>query len=136
MSLAARTLGLALAASLWTATPIVADDHADAPMPKLATLLRAGLEAVEGTEVIMSLVEIPAGMTLPTHYHPGEEFIYVLEGSGVIRLDGEDDIPLAAGDVFKVPLRKVHTAVTTEHAMKAVVFRVHPEGEPERIPVE
>lgn len=136
MPLAPRAIGLIAAASLWMAVPATADDHDHAPAPKLANLLRAELEAVEGTEVIVSLVEIPAGTTLPTHYHPGEEFIYVLEGSGFVRLEGEEDIALGAGDVFKVPLRKVHTAVTAEHAIKVLVFRVHPEGEPERIAVE
>lgn len=31
-------------------------------------------------EVIMSVVEVPPGATLPKHFHYGEEVFYVLEG--------------------------------------------------------
>tara|TARA_Y100000588_G_scaffold165414_1_gene179429 strand:- start:460 stop:747 length:288 start_codon:yes stop_codon:yes gene_type:complete len=54
----------------------------EAPQVKLANLLRAELEVAEGAEVIVSLVELPPQTTLPTHYHPGEEFVYVLRGRG------------------------------------------------------
>jgi quercetin dioxygenase-like cupin family protein len=103
---------------------------------RLATLLRAELEVVDGLDVIVSMVEIPPGESLPSHYHPGEEFIYVLEGSGLMRQEGADDVRLGPGDVFKVPLEQVHWAETGEEGVKALVFRVHKQGEPERVPVD
>ena len=43
---------------------------ADEPVEvKLTNLLRTELEITEGIEVIVSRIEIPAGTTLPTHYH-------------------------------------------------------------------
>lgn len=51
------------------------------PGPKLETLMKAVLEGVEGTEVIVSHVTVPPNSALPKHWHPGEEFAYVLEGS-------------------------------------------------------
>ena len=48
---------------------------------KLENLLSSKLEGVPGTEVIVSRVDVPPDTSLPKHWHPGEEFAYVLEGS-------------------------------------------------------
>lgn len=37
---------------------------------------------------------------------------------------------------MKVPLKQVHTAVTGDEGATILVFRVHEQGQPERIPVE
>jgi quercetin dioxygenase-like cupin family protein len=104
--------------------------------PKLETLLKAILEGVDGTEVIVSRVTIPPNTSLPKHWHPGEEFAYILEGSVTLWQKGKDDIVGKAGDVVKVPLKQVHTAVTKDEGATILVFRVHEQGKPERVPVE
>ena len=58
----------------------------------LENLLKAQLEGVEGTEVIVSRVTIPPHTSLPKHWHPGEEFAYILEGSVVLWQEGKDEI--------------------------------------------
>jgi len=103
---------------------------------QLETLMHARLERVEGTEVIVSRVSIPPHSQLPKHWHPGEEFAYVLEGSVTLWQKGKEDIVGKAGDVVKVPLKQVHTAITTDEGATILVFRVHEEGQPERFPVE
>ena len=50
----------------------------------ISNLLTSDLEFVDNTEVVVSYVEVPKNFTIPKHYHPGEEFIYILEGSGVV----------------------------------------------------
>jgi hypothetical protein len=55
--------------------------HAYAGELKLETLMRTQLEGVKNTEVILSRAFIPANSSLPKHWHPGEEFVYVLDGS-------------------------------------------------------
>ena len=100
---------------------------------KVENLLRAELEVAEDLEVIVSLVEIAAGTALPKHHHPGEEFVYMLEGKSTLWQKGKADIELQAGEVYKIPLEQVHTAMTSSHAAKALVFRVHRKGMPERI---
>lgn len=104
--------------------------------PKLETLLSAELEGVENTEVIVSRVTIPPGTALPKHWHPGEEFAYVLEGSATLWQDGMEDVTVKAGDVVKIPLKQVHTAITGEEGATILVFRVHEHGKPERTLVE
>jgi quercetin dioxygenase-like cupin family protein len=103
---------------------------------KLENLLKAQLESVDGTEVIVSRVTMPPNTSLPKHWHPGEEFGYVLEGSVVLWQDGKDDIVGKKGDVVKVPLKQVHTAITKDEGATILVFRVHEQGKPERVPVE
>lgn len=102
----------------------------------LETLLSAELEGIEGTEVLVSRVTIPPNTTLPKHWHPGEEFGYVLEGSVVLWQEGEAEISMKKGDVVKVPLKKVHTAITGDEGATVLVFRVHEQGKPERVLVE
>lgn len=131
---------------LGTRTPVTPNDGHPAsseeaasreePGLKLENLLRAQLEGVEGTEVIVSRVTIPPHASLPKHWHPGEEFGYVLEGSTILWQEGKDDIVVRAGEVVKIPLKQVHTAITTEEGATVLVFRVHEVGQPERVPVE
>jgi quercetin dioxygenase-like cupin family protein len=103
---------------------------------KIDNILTSQLELVEGTEVVVSHVEIPANTTLPKHWHPGEEFVYVLEGSEVLWQKDKPDVRLKKGDVFKVPLRQIHTATTGEEGVTVLVFRVHEKGQPVRVNVE
>lgn len=113
-------------------------DSESAPTLKLETLMKATLdpEFTKGREIVVSMVEIPPHTTMPWHWHPGEEFIYVLEGECDMLIDGEDAVPAKTGDTFHVKFKQVHTARTGDHAARALVFRVHTEGEPERVPVE
>ncbi|PSQ40687.1 cupin [Halobacteriales archaeon SW_5_68_122] len=60
--------------------------------------------AADGEDVGCSLYELPAGdRSWPYHYHTGnEEALFVLDGEGVLRLDGER-VPLEAGDYVALP---------------------------------
>lgn len=103
---------------------------------KVDNLMRSDSRVADGIEIIVSVIEIEPGFTLPKHYHPGEEFVYLLEGSATVWQQGKPDVVLHAGEVFKVPLEQVHTAMTSESSARAVVFRVHRKGSPDRIPAE
>ena len=137
MSRAMRTMFLSLIAALSVSALAGADARADeASAVQLATLMRSELEVVEGAEVIVSLVEVSPATALATHYQPGEEFLYVLEGSGILQQKDKDDVQLRAGDTFKIPLRQVHSAESGGKGMTVLVFRVHEKGQPERILTE
>ena len=101
--------------------------------PKLENLLTAKLARVENTEVIVSRVTIPPNSSLPTHWHPGEEFGYVIQGSVTLIQKGKADITSKAGDVVKVPFKQIHSAKTQNEGAVILVFRVHESGQPERI---
>ena len=102
----------------------------------IKNLLSSDLEIADGVEVVVSYVELPKDFSMPKHYHPGEEFIYILEGSGAVWLKDNSQTPVKKGDVFKVPLNQIHTFLTFDDEAKLVVFRVHKKGKPVRILVE
>ena len=104
--------------------------------PNIEALSKTVLEGVENTEVIVSRVTLPANVTLPKHWHPGEEFGYVIAGQVTIHLDGRDDVTLDAGGSGHVPLKHVHTATSGPDGAVLLVFRVHEVGKPGRVLVE
>jgi quercetin dioxygenase-like cupin family protein len=61
-----------------------------------------------GREVIQNRVEIAPEAPAIRHKHPGEEIIYVLEGSLEYRVDGESPTAVSVGEVFFVPAETVH----------------------------
>ena len=99
-------------------------------------LLRETIDGVEGKEIIVSRVSFPPQIELPWHWHPGEEFFYVIEGSVTLKRRGEPDLPAGAGDAQKIAVRVIHTGSTGEQGAELVIFRVHASGEPERYLVD
>jgi quercetin dioxygenase-like cupin family protein len=63
-----------------------------------------------GREVIQARVEIDPGVTSPRHTHPGEEIIYVLEGSLEYQVEGKPPVTLKPGDVLFIPAGTIHAA--------------------------
>lgn len=99
-------------------------------------MLRAKLSMAEGLEVIISDVVIPPGTTVPRHYHPGEEFVYALEGSVVHVQEGQPDRIVHAGEALVIPPGAEHAPRGGPEGGRAIVFRVHVEGQEERILVD
>ena len=99
-------------------------------------LLRESIAGVEGKEIIVSRVSFPPHAELPWHWHPGEEFFYVIEGSVTLKRRGERDLPTAQGDAQKIAPQIIHTGRTGEQGAELVIFRVHAAGEPERYLVD
>ena len=65
---------------------------------------------VPGREVIQVRVELDPGVAFGRHWHPGEEIIYVLEGSLEYEVAGNPPTTLRAGDVLFIPARTIHAA--------------------------
>jgi len=66
--------------------------------------------SIPGYEELQVRVDIDPGKTAPNHKHPGEEIIYVIEGTIEYRLEGRSPVTLKAGDVLFVPTGVVHSA--------------------------
>src|SRR5262245_23918076 len=75
---------------------------------KRTDLQRHDLSAV-GREVIQVRVDFDPGYAAPRHTHPGEEIIYVLEGTLEYEIGGKTS-SVKAGDVLFVPAGTVHSA--------------------------
>lgn len=66
--------------------------------------------SIPGREAIQVRVDIGPGEVAPRHKHPGEEIIYVLEGTLEYEVDGKPPVTLKAGDVLFIPYGTVHSA--------------------------
>jgi quercetin dioxygenase-like cupin family protein len=66
--------------------------------------------SVPGREVIQVRVDIDPGVVAPKHTHPGEEIIYVLEGTLEYEVEGQPPVTLKAGDVLFIPAGTIHAA--------------------------
>jgi quercetin dioxygenase-like cupin family protein len=64
--------------------------------------------SVPGREVNQVLVEFDPGVSFPRHSHPGEEIVYVVEGSLEYALDGQPPVTLKAGEVLFIPTGTPH----------------------------
>lgn len=129
-------IGALLLAWPWTMQIASAEESATAPDLIVEKLLSAPLARVDGTEVIVSRVVMPKNTTLPRHWHSGEEFAYVLDGSTILRRDGKPDVTVSKGELIRVPPKEVHSAVTTDPGATILVFRIHQQGRPERTLVD
>jgi quercetin dioxygenase-like cupin family protein len=65
---------------------------------------------VPGREVLQARVDFAPGASFPSHRHPGEEIIYVLQGTLEYTVAGQPPVSLAAGDVLFVPAGVFHAA--------------------------
>ncbi len=63
-----------------------------------------------GREVLQARVDFAPGSSFPRHKHPGEEIIYVIEGTLEYELPDKGWITLKKGDVLFVPTGGVHAA--------------------------
>ncbi|HEY6965294.1 MAG TPA: cupin domain-containing protein [Erythrobacter sp.] len=66
--------------------------------------------SIRGHEAVQARIDIAPGAVAPWHRHPGEEVIYVLEGTLEYQLAGRRPVTLEAGDVLFVPAGVAHTA--------------------------
>ena len=75
---------------------------------KRTDLQRHDLSA-PGREVIQVRVDFDPGYVAPMHTHPGEEIIYVIEGTLEYEIGGKV-VTVKAGDVLFVPAGTPHSA--------------------------
>ena len=76
-------------------------------------------------------VDFGPGAAFGKHTHPGEEIIYVLEGSLEYEIEGKPPVTLKAGDVFFVPAGTIQAArnVGTRNAAELATYVVE-KGKP------
>src|SRR5687767_4854726 len=84
-----------------------------ASQPRPAGTTRADLQrhdlSIPGREVLQALVSFAPGSSFPRHKHPGEEIIYVTQGTLEYEVAGKW-LTVKAGEVLFVPDGVVHAA--------------------------
>ena len=113
-------------------SPIFAQDKSPGP------LLQKDFDDLPGREGLMLTVEYPPGASSPKHRHNAHTFVYVLEGSVIMQVEGGEKVTLKPGEAFYETPDDIHVvsmnASETEPA-KILVFFVKRKGEPVSIPV-
>jgi quercetin dioxygenase-like cupin family protein len=124
------SLRAALAATL-TVPPLCAA-HADEP-GRVTDLMTRELSNVPGKEVTMITVDYSPGAADPVHRHDASAFIYVIEGTIEMQMEGGEMVTLKPGQTFYEEPRRVHAVgrnpSDTEPA-KFVVFLVKDKDTP------
>jgi quercetin dioxygenase-like cupin family protein len=102
------------------------------PSPKVTLLLKKDMQ-IPGREAVMGLAELPPGAAEGRHTHPGDAFVYVLEGSLTYEEEGKPAATHKAGDAFVIESGKIHDqknlGTTPE---KHVAFLIAEKGKPLR----
>ena len=64
--------------------------------------------SIPGREVVQNRVDISPEAPAFKHKHPGEEIIYVLEGSLQYQIEGKPPTTVKAGEVLFIPAGTIH----------------------------
>lgn len=96
-------IAILLAAAAAPATPHV-------PEGVTRTDLQRHDLSVAGIETVQARIDIAPGAVAPWHRHPGEEVIYIVEGTLEYQLEGQEPVTLKAGEVLFVPDGVAHRA--------------------------
>jgi quercetin dioxygenase-like cupin family protein len=107
--------------------------------PKVTPLLTKELAGVSGKEAVMLTVEYPPGASSSKHRHNAHTFVYVLEGSIVMQIEGGNAVTLGPGQTFYESPDDVHTVsknASDSQPAKFLVFFVKDKGAPASIPVK
>jgi quercetin dioxygenase-like cupin family protein len=94
---------------LCTSVALSTIQAAEAPSPNVVPLFAKVLADIPGKEALMITVEFPPGGADPIHRHDAHGFIYVLEGSIVMQVEGGPEVTLSPGQTFYEGPADVHT---------------------------
>ncbi len=91
-----------------------------------AKVFQTELGDLKNQEMVVLTVTYPPGVSSAEHRHNSHTFVYVLEGSVVMQVEGGDEMTLVVGEHFYETPADVHTvsknASDTESATILVVF--------------
>lgn len=132
---ALRIASLALAACALTACTSGAQPAAPAApaaaAPALKRTIVAQQEISGGREAVVASVEVAAGGFAAWHTHPGEEISYITEGETILKVAGQPDRVVKAGQAFIIPAGVVHAAKNhTDKVTKLVGVYTIEKGKP------
>jgi len=90
--------------------------------------------AAPGHELIVADLHLPPNAVGEAHYHAWEEYLYVIAGSAMVEIEGMAPREIVAGETFVIPRQTVHTPKAGPEGIRAIIVRVHDEGDPLSVP--
>ena len=91
---------------------------------QVTPLMSKDLPESPGKEALMISVVYPPGAKDPIHRHSAHAFLYVLEGSVVMQVNGGKEITLTPGQSFYEGPNDIHTVGRNASATKPAKFIV------------
>ena len=106
---------------------------------KVTPLMTRDLAGVTGKEAAMLTVEYAPGASSSKHRHNANTFVYVLEGSIVMQVEGGQPVTLGPGQTFYESPADVHVVsrnASDSQPAKFLVFFVKDKGASALVPVK
>ncbi len=106
--------------------------------PAVKSLLNTPLAGMAGKEANVVLFAVAPGWKIDNHSHPGHIFVYMLQGSIKIEVEGEPTRVIRPGDVLhEIPDRNmVANNISSTEGARFLVFQVGDIGKPLTVMVE
>lgn len=130
MTRLATALTAIVLASLTSTTAAASEEEA------ITMLLNQPLAGLDGKEVSIVQVDVPAGFQTPRHVHPGHLFLFVLDGAVELEVEGQPTVQLVAGQVaYEIPnLPMIGRNLNASEAARLLIFVLGDAGAPIEIP--
>jgi quercetin dioxygenase-like cupin family protein len=105
---------------------------AQQPALKRTDLLRTTVTELESKEAHLWTADIAPGAATGTHRHPTTRFVYVVEGSVTLELEGQPPRIYRAGEAFAEPPDARHNFKNASEtaSAKAIGFQIAGPGQP------
>lgn len=102
------------------------------PLKSGKVLQRTELTGAKGNEALLVMRELPPGAESGKHTEPGNEFVYIAEGSVIFEAQGKAPVTLNAGESFQTVAGEVHNVknASATAPAKALAFYVAKSGTP------
>ena len=106
-------------------TPVAAETMA-------TPVLNTAIQGMPNTEANVVLFDVDPGWKTDHHIHPGQLFVYIMEGGLRLEVDGQEPVEYSAGDAFyEVPnLGMVGSNLSATERAKFIVFQFGEAGQP------
>jgi quercetin dioxygenase-like cupin family protein len=110
--------------------------YAQAPAIKRSIMQKADVPDGKKHEVVFGMAELPAGVAIGKHSHPGIEQGAVVSGELTLMVDGQPEKTYKAGDSWQIPVGVAHDAKGGAGGAKVIVTYTVEKGQPLAIPAK
>jgi quercetin dioxygenase-like cupin family protein len=129
----AQCLACAFASQGFLATPALAESAGGSGIRR--TILRRAEGPGPDLETVLAEALVEPNVIVPRHIHPGVESGYIVEGAGVLELEGAPPAAVKAGDGVVIAPRRPHLLRNGAQPMKIISTYILEKGQPIAIPV-
>ena len=110
--------------------------YAQAPAIKRQVLQKADVPDGKKYEVVFGMAELPAGVAIGKHTHPGIEQGTVVSGEVVLMVEGQAEKTYKPGNSWQIPVGVAHDAKAGSAGAKVIVTYTVEKGQPLAIPAK